>query len=490
MTNFFKSALFTAVLLSVPGSLASEWVRAAEPLPGDDAVPIMKLPLPKIETLPNGLQIAWFLDDRLPVIDLALLIQSGNRDDPRGKSGTAELLGSVLERGAGGLTARQIAKAIEGLGASRYSSADEDSFSVGMHGLAPDAPILLEYISKIALHPDFIPAEVTREKLDLVERWNHIGDSADPLASIAFYRKVAAGTSYGRGGVASLREFEKVKREDLIAFHKKHFTPKNALLMVVGRVNSEEFKKRIETLFGDWKGEAPVRDYRPYTDNRIVPPAGSAKAKQAAKEILIVNRPGLTQSQVRLGFKSISVRSPERYPLTVANALLGEYFNSRLNAVIRDQLGLTYGIESGFAYSQDLTRFGISSATQTENTGKVIAKTLEILKAVKGGDISEEEVKLSKQYLVGGYPLSVSTLGAVATRWATGYLFKLGPEYLNEFSSKIGAVTRPEVVESVAKNFDLDHLTIVVAGDAEAIKKSLKASGFTNLREIPISALK
>src|SRR5947209_3980811 len=78
----------------------------------------VKLPVPELETLPNGLQVAWFLNDQLPVIDLALLVKSGTRDDASGKSGTAELLSNVLDRGAGGLSAQQIARAVEMLGAT------------------------------------------------------------------------------------------------------------------------------------------------------------------------------------------------------------------------------------------------------------------------------------------------------------------------------------------------------------------------------------
>ena len=202
-----------------------------------------------------------------------------------------------------------------------------------------------------------------------------------------------------------------------------------------------------------------------------------------------MDRPGLTQVHVRVGFQVPGIHSPFRTPLAVGNALLGEYFNSRLNTVIRDRLGLTYSISSSISYSQDLARFEISSATQTATVGKLLEKSIEIVKDMKAGNISPEEVRQAKEYLIGGYPLSVSTLGAVASRWLSGYIYDLGPDYLNGFVKKVTEVEPDNVVDAVRKSFDLDHLVIVIAGDAKEIKKSLKASGYENIKLVTIKDL-
>ncbi|MCM2323483.1 MAG: insulinase family protein, partial [Oligoflexia bacterium] len=279
----------------------------------------LRLPVPELETLPNGLEVAWFLNDRLPVVDLALLVKSGSRDDPQGRSGTAELLSSCLDRGAGGLSARELAAAVERLGASRYISADEDTFSVGMHGLAPDAPVLLDILARLVVRPEFPEAEVAREHARLQDRWSHLADYSESLAGVAFRRLMTAGTSYGRGSFLSAAEFSKVGRAEIAAFHRRHFTPRNSILMVVGRVDRTEFRRRILDSFGEWKGEAPVRERKKYFDPRL--------PRSPAGKIVIVDRPGLTQAQVRLGLPAPLIQAPEHYALVVANAMLGEYFH-------------------------------------------------------------------------------------------------------------------------------------------------------------------
>jgi zinc protease len=440
----------------------------------------IKLPLPEIETLPNGLQIVWFLSDKVPVTDLALVIKSGYRDDPVGKTGMSELLSEVLDRGAAGMTAQQIAKSVEELGASRYISADQETFTLGMHGLSMDADTLLDILAKITLQADLTQPEVAREKDILLDRWNHLADYGESLAALAYRRDLTAGTSYGRGNFYSISEFKKITREDLVGFYHKQFTPQNAILTVVGRVDKEKFKAKIIADFGAWSGPAPVRKYRNFSD---------PKTKTIKNQILVVDRKGLTQAQIRIGFPTPLITSPDHYPLSVANALLGEYFNSRLNSLIRDKLGLTYGIESGFSYDRQFSALTITSATRNETVGQLVSKTLDVLKGMKKGPIPEDEVDMAKEYLIGGFPLSTSTLGAVATRWMAGYLFDLAPNYLNEFISKVSAVNAAEVQAAVTKDFDLDHLTIVIAGDAKQIIPNLKEAGFKSVKKISVKDL-
>ncbi|MGZ3708167.1 MAG: M16 family metallopeptidase [Bdellovibrionota bacterium] len=460
---------FAAIaILSALGLSSGAWATEAT-----------KLPVPEVETLPNGLRLVWFLNDKLPVVDMSLLVLSGFRDDPAGKSGTAELLSASLDRGAGGLSAQEIAHSVEMLGASRYESSEDETFTIGMHGLAPDAPVLMEILSKIALQPTLAESEVSREKTRILERWNHVPDYGETLAGLAFHRILTGNTPYGRGSFLTASEFAKVSREDVVQFHRANFTPKNSILMIVGQVNKETFRQKIIDLFGAWQGEAPKHDPRSYADKRL-PQA------RATTQVVVVDRPDLNQAQVRFGMKAPSIKAPEHYSLVVANALLGEYFNSRLNSLIRDKLGLTYSISSSFGYSRELANFTISSATRNESVGQLVQKTVGVLRELKAGPIPKEEVEMAKNYLEGGFPLGTSTLGAVASRWLAGLVFELGPDYLNEFIPRVHSVSNQDVFAAVGKDFDLDHLVIVVSGDAKAIEKSFKdVKGYTLKRVTP-----
>jgi zinc protease len=464
------------------------------------------LPLPQIETLPNGLEVVWFISDRIPVIDLGISVQAGFRDDPSGKSGVAELLSSALARGAGGLSAQQVAHAIEILGATHFETAGDDSFTAGIHGLSPDADQLLELLGKIVTQSTLSEKEVNREKARIAERWKHIGDYAEIMAGMAYRRILASGTPYGRGSLLNLKEFRAIEPKDVRDFYQKYFIPRNSLLMVVGRVDKAQFRQKILSVFGTWgtgKGEPPVREKHAFSDPRFIGEFQKSASKKSGlksglnsglkdkshMKIFVVDRPGLNQAQVRMGFRAPSIQVPEHHALVVGNALLGEYFYSRLNALIRDQLGLTYGIGSAFSYSLDLSEFTISSSTRNESVGELVQKSLDVLGNLKKGPIAAEEVAAAKEYLVGGFPLSTSTLQAVASRWLGGRVLGVKPSYLNEYVPRIQSVSAAEVQSAIQKYFDLDQLIVVVSGDAKTINESLSKFKLAAVKQMSVSDL-
>lgn len=445
---------------------------------------VVKLPVPEIETLPNGLKIAWFLNDHIPVVDLSLIVQAGYRDDLEGKSGTAELLAEAMDRGAAGMNAQQLARAAEVLGASRYISADDDSFSLGIHGLAPDADALLDLLGKVVTRPELKESEVRWVHERILDSWSHIGDNAGTLAGLAYSRLLSAGTPYARGSLLSVEEFKKVGKSDILAFYQTHFTPDNSILMVVGRVEKDSFKKRIQEAFGAWKKSSARR-----TPQQKLKTFADARLKSQKGEILIVDRPGLNQAQVRIGARAPLINAPEHYALVVGNAILGGYFDSRLNSLIRDKLALTYGISSSFSYSKEFASFTVSSSTKNSSVGQLILKTLEVLSEFKKAPVPSSEMQTAKEYLTGGFPLATATLGSVASRWINGYLFDLGPGYLNEFVPSVEKVTEKEILSAMSKNFRDDGWVIVIAGDADEIEKSLRAAKLTRIKRVSVRDL-
>lgn len=445
-----------------------------------NAIADLKLPSPEVETLGNGMRVAWFLDDKLPIVDLALVVNAGFRDDPEGKSGTVNLLSQLLERGSNGVSSAEMARRIEALGASEYSDADDDSFSLGFHGLSKDAEQLLQYLGWMVLSPNFDTKEFKSSQDRIRDQWKHLADSAESLAGFAFARTITNGSEYSRGSVRSFAEFNRVKLDDIKSFYKTYFTPKNSILAVVGRVDRVKFRELLIKKFGAWKGEAPKHKWKSYRDPRFANKPG---------EVILVDRPELPQAQIRIGFKVPGLHWEPRYALSVGNALLGEFFNSRLNSVIRDRLGLTYGISSAVNHTKDFSYLGVTSSTANPNVGKLMSETLSILKSMKDGDILSEEVAYSKDYLLGGYPLSVSTLGAIATRWLSGVVYDLGPDFLNEYVAKVRAVERKDVVDAVGKAFDLSDVVMVVSGDAKKIEPSLREFGFKKIRKLSSKGL-
>ncbi|MBL7715056.1 MAG: insulinase family protein [Bdellovibrionales bacterium] len=436
-----------------------------------------KYPAPVLDQLPNGMKVAWFSDARLPTVEMSFLFPFGNRDDEVGKSGQSEMIAALLDRGSAGKTAREVRNEIENLGASRQMTAAEDTFSVGVYGFSKDADALLQIMSEILLQPSFSTDELEFEKARLIDRWQRVGDSADALAGIVAHRILTHGTSYGRGSLQKIAELKKIQREDLVRFHKRFFIPDTCVLAIVGRFDREELRKKIVARFSEWKpaGDTAKIKSRPvFSDPRW--------AGISPQDLILIDRPGVPQAEIRIVQVGPGPKNPDRYPLMVGNALLGEYFHSRLNSLIRDQLGLTYGIGSQISYNLEQGRFRIASATGNKKVGTLIHKTLNVVEEVVSGQITDEEVKTAKQYLMGSFPLGMSTLASVANRWVAGHFGQMGPDYLNEFLPKISAVTKDEVVKALQKEIRPKRFFIVVAGDAKVLRPALEEEGFKKIK--------
>jgi len=437
----------------------------------------VKLPEPAIEKLPNGLTIAWFASDRLPLVDISLLVKAGYRQDPAGRSGVAQLVAESIDKGCGGKSGAEIARTVESLGAERYSNADEDSFSVGMHGLAPDAEKLLEMLSLIVMKPEFPEKEFMHEHARIVDKWKHIADFNDVLAALAYDRVLSSGTPYARGPMLTSKEFAAIRRDDAVKFHAAWFIPSNSILMITGRVDRVKLGARIVELFGVWKNPEKPHKHSDIktTHGRLEPSRG---------QILLIDHPGAPQAQMRIGMRAPLINDPDHYPLVVVNALVGEYFGSRLNSIARDKLGLTYAIGSSFSYDKDLSKFTITSATNSSTAGQLVSKILDILKDLRKGPVFEEEIKMSKAYLTGRFPIATAALESVASHWLAGMVLGLDPGHLSRFVASVNAVTAKDIERAITRHLDPAKAVVVVAGDAREITKSLHEAGLRSIKTV------
>jgi len=438
------------------------------------------LPVPELERLPNGLTVAWFVDDRLPLVDLALLVRAGKRADPAGGSGTAELLAAAIDKGAGSLDTTGFARAVERLGATRYVSADDDSMTLGVHGLSSDADPLIGLLADLALRPALPPEAVRWERERISQILEKVRTDTEGALSLAFARIMAAGTPYFRGSVLSAPELGRIGREDLVSFHARYFVPEGAVLMIAGKVDREAFSARVSEAFGSWRAPDDQGTAHPADPPR--PPADSGEP--SGRAAAVVHFGGEEQAHVRVGFRLPSIGSPDSWALMVVNAILGEYFKSRLNQVVRDGLGLTYSIRSSMTFSKDVGILTIGTSTRAPLVGKLLDKTYEVVDGLRKHPPSPGELRQAKDFLIGSFPVRTAGLVAAASRWLAGHVFGLGPEYLNHYAERVEKVTAADVARVATAYLDTAGARAAVAGDGDRIAQPLAKSGFRIFRRV------
>lgn len=451
--------------LAVPGLLA---LLAAGPA---SAAPL-QLPVYTRTTLSNGLVVYVMPTRRLPLVDFRMVIRAGSVSDPGGKEGLASLTADLLTQGAGARDARRIAEDIAFVGGTLEASAATEQVVLTCEVLKKDFAVGLELLRDVALAPTF-PAEEFARKQD--EALGAIASERDDPGSLANHElgPFLLGTSpLAHPTIGWESSVGTLTREDVAAFHGRHFRPDNAMLAVVGDVDPVAIKAALEQAFGGWKaiGAKPGDTYT------AVPQARGAR-------VLIVNKSEVTQTQIRLACMGVPRNHPDYYPITVANTILGAGFTSRLVNEIRVVQGLTYSISSRFGMFRNGGTFRIATFTKNETLRKTIDETLKVVRDLLAAGPGEDELAKAKRYLTGQFPLGLQAPDALAAQLLDIEFYGLDPRTVETFNDRIDAVTMADCRRALKSYFCVDDLRILVVSNPELARQALEGLGPIEVKE-------
>ncbi|HEV8610069.1 MAG TPA: pitrilysin family protein [Thermoanaerobaculia bacterium] len=435
--------------------------------------PVRPLKLPPVQklSLGNGVAVLLVEQHEVPVVQLNVVARAGAGADPRDKPGLASLTADMLDEGAGSRSALQIADELDYLGADLQARAGWDSTSVALHVPLKRFAAALPIFADVALEPTFPAAELERVRKDRLTELLQLRDEPRAIASVAF-----ANALYGRdhrygtpviGTEASVRGFS---RADLAAFHERTFTPANSAIVVVGDVTAAFVQRELEQAFGGWK--APPG---------IAPAAVPAAPQVQALGIWIVDRPGSAQSEIRIGRIGPPRSTPDYFPLTVMNTILGGSFTSRLMQNLREQHGYAYGARSSFDYRLSTGPFVAAAAVQTDKTAPALTEFFKELEAIRK-TVTEAEVAKAKNYVALSFPSDVETTGDLAGKLEEQFVYGLPDGWLDSYVAKVGAVTLADVKRVAEQYVDPAKVAIVVVGDRQKIEPPMRALNLGPIR--------
>ena len=222
------------------------------------------------------------------------------------------------------------------------------------------------------------------------------------------------------------------------------------------------------------------------TGNRSSAP-DMAVANPGGAQLVLVDRPGAPQSELRIGHIGVQRKNPDFHAIAVLNAILGGTFNSRLNRVIREEKGYSYGIHSSFEMRRRSGPFAVRCAVETAVTVPAIEETLRIVNEMIDVPPTDEELMIARDYLVGVFPLRFETTSGIAGAIEPLAIYGLPDDYWHTYRSRIEEIG-PEAVHAAA--LDLvrpDEALILLTGDAARIEDELETAGLGNLEVVAAS---
>ena len=420
-----------------------------------------EIPKPFETTLPNGLKVVIFEDKRLPIVSYRLGFKTGTIYDPKDSNGLTSAVAGLLNEGTQTRSSKQLAEDIEKLGASVSASASEDNTIVAASALAMYQSEILKLMSDVVLNPSFPENEIALFKKNAVENIKYQRSQPGFLADEQITKTIYGDSPYG-GLSPNAADIEKITREQLIAFHAKMFTPKNATLVVVGDVKRDEVLKEINENFGNWKKDA------------VAEMSFSALPVRTQTTITVVDRPGSIQSNIVLANIAIDRNSPDYFPVLVMNQILGAGASSRLFMNLREAKGYTYGAYSSFDTKRSAGNFQATAEVRTPVTGDSLKEFFYELNRIRNEKATEKELKDAKSYLTGVFPLRAETQEGLTNLLVSQQLYNLPADYLQTYREKVNAVTLEDVERIAQKYISPDKIAIVIVGDAAGILPQIK----------------
>ena len=435
--------------------------------PVSEEVLHVSLPRPEETGFDNGLHLMVLEDRRVPTVSFQMtIIGAGGYYDPSDHPGLAGFTASLMREGTAARSAVQIAEDLETLAARVNVSTGMSLQAASLSGssLTEHVDQVLELAADILLNPSFPEDELARFKdrrrAGLVQQRTRPGFLAvERLARAVYGSHPAARVS------PTPESLDQTTRDDLVEFHRAHYTPDHAVLAIAGDISMDEAREKIERFFGGWKASGAPE---PTVDDPE--PIGAA-------QVYLVDRENSVQTNLAIGTQGINRTSPDYDALTLTNQIIGGGPTGRLFLNLREDKGYTYGAYSSFTALRYRGDWDASTEVRSEVTNAALGELLGELTRIREELVPEREFADAKRSIVAGFALSLESPMAVLGNYVVRYLYDLPDDYWDRYPERIMAIT-PEVVRDTAITYLApNRLQIVAVGNGDEIKAMLAPFG-------------
>jgi zinc protease len=436
--------------------------RFTRPMPGDPTP--VRFPRICRERLDNGLGVWTIPYGAIPVATAMLVVSRGTGDDPSTLHGLASLTGDLLDEGAGDLDAIGLAEAFARIGTQLDIDVAPDAMTVTCSGLSRALDRMLELLASVVRHPRLEASDFARVRELRVNRLRQLSRSPGTMADRAYVTAVFGDHAYGHGALGTTTALERITVDDAREFWRGHLGPSIATLIVVGQVGHAEVTASARRVFDSW-----TADQEPSRTGTVV---GVPDPR-----VLLVDRHGAAQSELRIGHLAPGRSTPDYHALVVLNAVLGGQFTSRINRRLREEKGITYGAHTSFDFRRLAGSFSCDTSVQSDATADAVADVLAEFAAIRDAAVSDEELAAARASLTRGYVRNFETAGQIARAATQLVIHDLPDDTFDRFVPAVEAVGRDDVYEAARRHVRPDQATVVVVGDASACAVPLERIG-------------
>ncbi|CAM4092132.1 M16 family metallopeptidase [Janibacter anophelis] len=432
-------------------------------------------PQPRELTLPNGVRALVHDVPGQYVISVRVTVPAALRHEPREVEGVAWIMARLLDEGTRTHGQRELSELLERRGIAIGAGMSEASLGMDMDVPQRNLAEALDLLTECLREPAFEEGEVARLRRTRLAEIEQERASAGRRAL-----KEWAATYYdadnraSRPGSGTAESVAAITRDDVVGFHTAHVHPEGASVVVAGDLTGVDVDALLAGSIGAWT-----------TSGRTMPvePAPAPRAADAAR-VVLVDRPGSVQSEILIGSPGPDRRVDSGWaPFPVLAYVIGGAPNARIDEVLREDKGYTYGIRAGFRPRQVGSAFTVSGSVRADSTVDSLRLLTEILAGV-GEGITAEEARAGVDFMTLTAPGRYDTADAIADETSG-----LAGDHLPlTFTSDVIAAMRqltPADLDAAWREHVSQERTIVVVGDASLYRDEVEALGLGPVTVVP-----
>ncbi|MGD1223713.1 MULTISPECIES: M16 family metallopeptidase [Streptomyces] len=433
-------------------------------------------PAPERGTLDNGLTVLRCHRPGQQVVAVEVLLAAPLEAEPAGLDGVATIMARAFSEGTDKHSAEEFAAELERCGATLDAHADHPGVRLSLEVPVSRLPKALGLLADALRAPAFEDSEVERLVRNRLDEIPH--ESANPARRAAkeLSKELFPSTSrMSRPRQGTEETVGNIDSAAVRAFYEKHVRPATGTAVIVGDLTGVDVDELLGDTLGSWTGSS--------AEPRPVPPVSADDTGR----VIIVDRPGAVQTQLLIGRVGAD-RHDRVWPAQVLGTYcLGGTLTSRLDRVLREEKGYTYGVRafgqvlraapSSSAGTTGVAMLAISGSVDTPNTGPALDDLWKVLRTLAAEGLTDAERDVAVQNLVGVAPLKFETAAAVASTLADQVEQFLPDDYQATLYQQLAATGTVEATAAVVNAFPVDRLVTVLVGDAEQIKEPVEALG-------------
>jgi zinc protease len=409
-------------------------------------------------TLPNGVQLIVQENHASPSVVVRGHLWAGSINDPPAQMGLAQFTAAAITHGTTTRTFQEINEITEAVGANVFVGGGLHLSSFGGKSLAEDFDLLVDVLADVLRNPTFPSAEVEKLRGQIITGLKELEDDTRGLAAREFRRLLYTDQHpYGRPGEGSLDSVPRIKRDDLVQFYQMRYCLTGAVVVVVGDMQAEAVRDKLEAALGDWCPANTPPDFE-----------ALATTPLAERRRYVRTMTNKTQADIVLGTLGPARATEDYYAARLGDLILGQLgLMGRLGENVRDKQGLAYYVFSGVEGGLGRGPWSIHAGVNRDNVDRAIDSILAEATRLRDEPVTDQELEDGKDYLTGILPLRLETNEGIAGTLLDMELYHLGDDYVIRYPDLIRAVTQEQIWAAARRYLDTENYALVVVGPYE-----------------------